>query len=727
MALDKNDPEDARELAFLALKEQADKGDAKAQYQVASCYLSGIGIAKSNDFTKKYLLEAAANGNLQAQYEVGMAYDFGFIDFPHDCQKAEYYYKLAADQGGAAAFACLGDFFYYGINQEFSKEKAFTYYKKAVELGDSYSLGLLGHCYEKGIGVEVSEVKAEEFYRLYGNTLSDDVFSDLQIENSQLKKYISSVSHNESQLLQRCQKKEFIQHRSRAALGNTESQFITGIHYLSEFEGDKKAYHFFQLAGEKKHPIAIRWLGYLLECGRGVEQSIEKAISCYEKAANLGDAVASAFLGYCYERGSGVSQSLEQAKHFYELSVKRFEDKEFSLDRSLAMQFDEERFAYNKAYAFLGDSKAHENLAICYRYGKGTSRSEALYRLHLELSGKLGNTEALFTLGNKYDLEDGAFEKAIHYYQMAAEKGHAMANAFLGYFYEFGLGIPQSIEKAIYCYEQASGQNDIMGLRALSYCYEKGKGIPKSRQKAEYYRDLINKTDENALQNRINEIIKESYMIYASLLFGNAKSDSGEYLCRAAILHRGIDADRSDRKSLYFYRLAAEQGNKTAQFLIPLLFPGERVPEQTECPFRQKRILKFFESAFEESMIQGRVEDEQKSVNISTTQRGDIAIFIDPFDVESIEKGKIYFQTFLYANSRSIFLGCYNKKNNEATYEFHLTPEFDGIVHKRLESKDPTEIIINEDSVTKFRFTQPMFEKELETWKLAISYYYSSD
>lgn len=51
--------------------------------------------------------------------------------------------------------------------------------------------------------------------------------------------------------------------------------------------------------------------------GDGIQQSDEKAVEWYSKAAEQGNASAQCNLGYMYEEGRGVLQSNEKAKYWY--------------------------------------------------------------------------------------------------------------------------------------------------------------------------------------------------------------------------------------------------------------------------------------------------------------------------------------------------------------------------------------------------------------------------
>ena len=72
----------------------------------------------------------------------------------------------------------------------------------------------------------------------------------------------------------------------------------------------------------------------MYEKGHGVEQSYEKAVEWYLKAAEQGFACAQCNLGCMYENGRGVEQSFEKAREWYEKAAEQeYEDAIKALDR----------------------------------------------------------------------------------------------------------------------------------------------------------------------------------------------------------------------------------------------------------------------------------------------------------------------------------------------------------------------------------------------------------
>ena len=67
-----------------------------------------------------------------------------------------------------------------------------------------------------------------------------------------------------------------------------------------------------------------------------MEQSYEKAVEWYTKAAMQDDAWAQYFLGLCYEKGHGVEQSYEKALRYFIKSALQGNETSYYKIRSIA-------------------------------------------------------------------------------------------------------------------------------------------------------------------------------------------------------------------------------------------------------------------------------------------------------------------------------------------------------------------------------------------------------
>jgi uncharacterized protein len=106
------------------------------------------------------LLAAAEKGDAKAQYEVGTAYDMPYMHWKgvvdEDVIEAEKWYRKAADQGLARAQNGLAGLYLGRRNSRDGRAvqenypEALKWYRKAAEQGDSCAQSNLGHLYLRG-------------------------------------------------------------------------------------------------------------------------------------------------------------------------------------------------------------------------------------------------------------------------------------------------------------------------------------------------------------------------------------------------------------------------------------------------------------------------------------------------------------------------------------------------------------------------------------------------
>lgn len=106
---------------------------------------------------------AAEQGDAAAQYSLGYNYSKGEY-LPHDDEKAFEWYLKAARQGEPRAQFLLGDAYYYGSGTKRDFKQAVAWYQKASEQGNGKAIYSLACCYHKGHGVSQDAIKAFELY-----------------------------------------------------------------------------------------------------------------------------------------------------------------------------------------------------------------------------------------------------------------------------------------------------------------------------------------------------------------------------------------------------------------------------------------------------------------------------------------------------------------------------------------------------------------------------------
>ena len=133
-------------------------------------------------------------------------------------------------------------------------------------------------------------------------------------------------------------------------------------------------------AAEEINPVAFYEIGARFTEGRGTAVDLAKAVTWYQRAADLGHAPSQYRLANFYEKGSGVPRDLDAAKKWYQLAA---EQGNASAMHNLAVlyatagaapDFDSAAKWFEKA-AELGVRDSQVNLAILYARGDGVTRN----------------------------------------------------------------------------------------------------------------------------------------------------------------------------------------------------------------------------------------------------------------------------------------------------------------------------------------------------------------
>jgi S1-C subfamily serine protease len=91
--------------------------------------------------------------------------------------------------------------------------------------------------------------------------------------------------------------------------------------------------------------------------------------------------------------------------------------------------------------------------------------------------------------------------EAVKWYLIAAERGDAAAQYFLGLLYYGGVGVPQDETEAVKWYRHAAKLGNVEAKVRLGEMYAKGEGVPKDNAEAEkWYRRAAEQGDANAQQ-----------------------------------------------------------------------------------------------------------------------------------------------------------------------------------------------------------------------------------
>ena len=198
--------------------------------------------------------------------------------------------------------------------------------------------------------------------------------------------------------------------------------------------------------------------------GKGAPQNDEKAVECYQKAAELGLAEAQNSLGEIYY-DFGIMQSEGIAKLIKEIVVQK------AAEHGTEFQCYEEAIKWYRKAAEQGYADAQCNLADMYHYGWGVPEDDEEAVKWYREAAEQGHADAQCNLADMYRYGFGVpedDEEAVKWYREAAEQGHADAQCNLGDMYYLGWGVPEDCEEAAKWYQKAARQGNIAAQKALA-------------------------------------------------------------------------------------------------------------------------------------------------------------------------------------------------------------------------------------------------------------------
>lgn len=121
--------------AVVEFRSLAEKGSAKAQFNLGFMYNRGDGVAQNYAESVKWFLKAAEQGDVMAQYSLGGVY-FRGEGVAQNYAEAVKWFRMAADQGDSFAQVDLGFIFGSGTGVPTNYVQAYMWYSLAKARGN---------------------------------------------------------------------------------------------------------------------------------------------------------------------------------------------------------------------------------------------------------------------------------------------------------------------------------------------------------------------------------------------------------------------------------------------------------------------------------------------------------------------------------------------------------------------------------------------------------------
>lgn len=295
-------------------KQQAERGDARGYFRLASYLVKKKGLEFDSPQVKEYVTLAAQHGDSSALYRMGL-----YAESENNDEQAKEYFIQAAKNGNNPAILRLKDKYdadvmdiisdnaaglvsmgeYYGKKGDIAQ--SLEYYMKAADLNDAEAQYRIGSIYMK--------------YPSYETDLDKNHIYWLKLSAEQ---------------------------------GNANANYKLGVCYEGNdtiVEEDKAlAFEYFEKAANNEQALAQSKLGFYYKRGVVVKQDFEMSYFWYLKGAENGHSIAQNQLAFCYMKGEGVEQDWEKAFYWFE------------------------KAAEQKHYVAL------YQLGLCYMYERGTAK-----------------------------------------------------------------------------------------------------------------------------------------------------------------------------------------------------------------------------------------------------------------------------------------------------------------------------------------------------------------
>ncbi len=155
------------EAGSLPLREAAARGDAKAQFIIATRYLDAQGIAQDLPKAAYWYQQAASRGLAPAQYRLATLFERG-KGVPQDMATAFLWYERAAEGGNVKAMHNAAVIAAGNQAGTPNYDKAFKWFKAAAERGLHDSQFNLAVLYERGLGTRIDNQEAHFWYAIAG-------------------------------------------------------------------------------------------------------------------------------------------------------------------------------------------------------------------------------------------------------------------------------------------------------------------------------------------------------------------------------------------------------------------------------------------------------------------------------------------------------------------------------------------------------------------------------
>lgn len=215
---------------------------------------------------------------------------------------------------------------------------------------------------------------------------------------------------------------------AQAIAGNSEAMMQVAKYYQNQ-ELYEAAYDWYEIGMQLEVGEAYYWHGNYAFLGRVIEHDLKITYEAYLRASQLGYPDAVNNLADMYLRGEYVEQNDAKAAEIFKEAAK------------------------------LGVKESMYTLGYLYHHGRGVPKDEEHSAYWYHQSALHGDVFAINKLGHEAFAEDNG-ERALSWYQKAADLQDPYGEYNVGFCYESGIGTPIDLKKAKMWYQRAALHGD---------------------------------------------------------------------------------------------------------------------------------------------------------------------------------------------------------------------------------------------------------------------------
>ena len=346
--------------------------------------------------------------------------------------------------------------------------------------------------------------------------------------------------------------------------GYAEAQGKLGLMYATGngiTQDYKQAFYHFKKAAEQGNVEAQHYLGLMYENGHWVAQDYKQAFYWYKKVAEQGVAIAQHTVGWMYWNGKGVTQDHKEAIYWWDTSAKLdYADAQRDLGSVYCFGADAVPKDYKKSFYWFKKAAEQDDIfaqiliAWMYYSGRGTLPDLKQY---IYWENKVREKSDQNSLNYQKLAQDN--KQTVSLLKNSAEQDDVFAQVILGVMYEDGKVTPKDIKLATFWIKKAANRGNALAQAYLGglYSYDNG-AIPKNYKKSFYW-----------LKKATEQKDTFSYFILGEMYYDGEGGFPKDY-----------------KKSFYWYKKAAEQGFVDAQEKLgEMYYDGEGVPKDYKKSF----------------------------------------------------------------------------------------------------------------------------------------------